>query len=222
MDAAALEAALKWMRLSALHPLALVRGPRGDLAKSGAVWRAVTITHAFSTNSNLGAPFMSQQPSIEPATESLPHRRRSRRLSRAERESARDRVNVAAAEALYSGGLTGGEGRSVPLPCEAVHMLIGNRARLWRACSERTCRRARACTAPHDVCLVEPQRSDERKRRRAAYLRFVRDQRALDAEEASRPERLREYEKASAIGARELRSLRLELRAATDENSKVR
>jgi len=50
----------------------------------------------------------------------------------------------------------------------------------------------------------------------------VRDQRALDAEEASRPERLREYEKASAIGARELRSLRLELRAATDENSKVR
>jgi hypothetical protein len=30
MDAAAFEAALKWMRLSALHPLALVRGPRGD------------------------------------------------------------------------------------------------------------------------------------------------------------------------------------------------
>jgi hypothetical protein len=48
MDAAAFEAALKWMRFSALHPLALVRGPRGDLAKSGAVRRAETITHARS------------------------------------------------------------------------------------------------------------------------------------------------------------------------------
>jgi hypothetical protein len=157
---------------------------------------------------------MPQQPSIEPAAESLSHCRRSRCLSRAEREAARDRANVASTEALYTGGLTGGDGRSVSLPREAVHMMIGNRARLWRTCSERACRRARACTAPRDVCLVEPQRGDECKRRRAAYLRFVRDQRALEAEEASRPERLREYEKALVAGTREMRSLRLELRAS--------
>src|SRR6185437_2953322 len=95
MDAAALEAALEVDAPFGAPPPRPCQRAEGRQAKSGAVWRAVTITHAFSTNSNLGAPFMSQQPSIEPATESLPHRRRSRRLSRAERESARDRANVA-------------------------------------------------------------------------------------------------------------------------------
>jgi hypothetical protein len=154
-----------------------------------------------------------EQPT-EPAAAASQSCRRWRRLSRAEREAARDRANVAATESLYSGGLSRVDGRPVPVPSEAVHVMIGNRARLWRACREPACRRARACTAPCIECLAEPQRGDERKRRRSAYLHFVRDQRALAAEEAARPERLREYEKTLAAGTREMRSLRLERKAA--------
>lgn len=130
---------------------------------------------------------MQQQTTIEnkPAATCRAARKRQR-LSRSEREAARDRANVAATEALYAETEPRDDGGAAPLLPEAHDTLIGNRARLWRSCVERACRRARACTALLDICIAEPQRPDELKRWRIAHRDFARDRAAREELEALR------------------------------------
>ena len=158
---------------------------------------------------------MQQQTTIEHiAAEPRRAARKTRRCSRGEREAARDRANVAATEAFYAETEPRGDGGPAPLLPEAQDMLIGNRARLWRSCVERACRRARACTAPLDMCHAEPQRPDELKRWRRADRQFARDQAALQAAEMASPARLASEMDALAAGKRSMRTALLELRAA--------
>jgi hypothetical protein len=93
-------------------------------------------------------------------------------------------------------------------------MLIGNRARLWRACLERACRRARACTAPFNLCIAEPRTPEERKRGHGEHLRFARAQ-ARAAAETEPPDQADAQVRSLAAGARQLRTAMRRLRAAT-------
>lgn len=83
-------------------------------------------------------------------------RRRAGRLKRAMRRFAREQRYFARIAARYAPPPEG-----VPFDIDAFvrdrAMLVpvlhnGTRARHWRCCRERACRRARACLAPRRVC----------------------------------------------------------------------
>lgn len=197
----------QWTRLSALHPLALSAG-RGRRSKSGAIRRAETRAHARSK------PTMQQIEAKPDAARPDAAHKRHRRISRSEREAARDRANLAVTARLFADAEPRADGGPARLLPEARDMLVGNRARLWRACLERACRRARACTAPFNLCIAEPRTPEERRRGHGMQVRFMRAQ-ARAAAETESPDRADAQVRALAAGARQLRTAMRRLRAAT-------